>query len=362
MKRALVLLIAIPVLWLLFHALSDGAVLTAGNMVNLFKYLSVVGILAAGMTLVIGAGHIDLSVGSLLGFLGAANAYMLATEGWGWSLGAALIASAVVGLLAGALHGGLTAFFRVPSFIVTLSGLLAYMGLKQYLANPVIPLRDEHLIMLGQGYLQNGAAWIFTAIVVGVLWAVTLLTGRKSGREYAGVGLVTAGLCAMTATAVQDRGIPYSVIALGVAGLLCSFIAQKTRAGRYVFALGSNPEAARYAGIPVRGIIIFTFALMGLMAWLAGLVATSQLMAGAADIGDQQELYAIAACVLGGTSLRGGSGNVWMSILGALLMASILNGMEQMGIASTIQKIILGVILVAAVAADQWTRRKERFA
>jgi D-xylose transport system permease protein len=150
------------------------------------------------------------------------------------------------------------------------------------------------------------------------------------------------------------------VLALGAAGLLCHFIAVKTRAGRYAFALGSNAEAARYAGIPVRGITIFVFALMGLMAWLAGLTATSQLMAGAADIGDQQELYAIAACVLGRTSLRGGTGNVWMSILGALLMASILNGMEQMGIASTVQKIILGVILVAAVAADQWTRRQER--
>jgi D-xylose transport system permease protein len=357
MKRALVLLIAIPAIWLLFHVLSDGAVLTAGNMVNLFKYLSVVGILAAGMTLVISAGHIDLSVGSLLGFLGAANALLLAS---GWPLSAALAASALLGLAAGALHGGLTAWFRVPSFIVTLSGLLAYMGLKQFVANPVIPLRDETLIALGQGYVQGSSAWMLTAFVLVFVWIITLLTGRKTAGEYGGVIVVTAGLCAMTAVAVQDRGIPYSVVALGLAGLLCHFIAQKTRAGRYAFALGSNAEAARYAGLPVRGIVVFVFALMGLMAWLAGLVATSQLMAGAADIGDQQELYAIAACVLGGTSLRGGSGNVWMSILGALLMASILNGMEQMGIASTIQKIILGVILVAAVAADQWTRRKAR--
>ncbi|HLU70014.1 MAG TPA: sugar ABC transporter permease [Fibrobacteria bacterium] len=361
MKRALVLLLAIPALWLLFHALSDGAVLTAGNMVNLFKYVSVVGILAAGMTLVIGAGHIDLSVGSLLGFLGAANAYILASTGWGWPLPAALAASALLGLAAGGLHGGLTAWFRVPSFIVTLSGLLAYMGLKQYLANPVIPLLDDTLIQLGQGYVTSHAAWILTAVVVIVMWGVTLLGGRKSGREYGGVVLVTAGLCTLTAVTLQDRGIPYSVVALGAAGLLCHVIAQKTRAGRYAFALGSNAEAARYAGLPVRGIVVFVFALMGLMAWLSGLVATSQLMAGAADIGDQQELYAIAACVLGGTSLRGGSGNVWMSILGALLMASILNGMEQMGVASTIQKIILGIILVTAVAADQWTQRKERF-
>jgi D-xylose transport system permease protein len=353
MKRALVLLIAIPLIWILFHALSGGAVLSAGNMVNLFKYVSVVGILAAGMTLVIGAGHIDLSVGSLLGFLGAANALLLVR---GWPLSAALIASALLGLAAGALHGTLTARFRVPSFIVTLSGLLAYLGLKQYIANPVIPIQDELLIRLGQGYLQGAAAWTLAGIVVAVLLAIPLFSQR---RGLGGAALASAGWLGMTATAVRDRGIPYAVLALGAAGLLCHFIARRTRAGRYAFALGSNAEAARYAGVPVRGVTVFTFALMGLMAWLAGLTATSQLMAGAADVGDQQELYAIAACVLGGTSLRGGTGNVWMSILGALLMASILNGMEQVGIASTVQKIILGIILVVAVAADQWTRRRE---
>ena len=352
MKRALVLLVAIPLVWLLFHLLSGGAVLTPGNMVNLFKYVSVVGILAAGMTLVIGAGHIDLSVGSLLGFLGATGALLLAK---GIPLPLALVAGAGLGIALGMLHGALTAYFRVPSFIVTLGGLLAYMGLKQYIANPVIPIRDGVLTQLGQGYLQGTAAWVFVGILVAIL---LLASGRKGLKGMRGAALASAGLIGMTVVAQQDRGLPYSVIALGFAGLLCGFIATRTRAGRYAFALGSNAEAARYAGLPVRGIAVFVFALMGLMAWLAGTVATSQLMAGAADVGDQQELYAIAACVLGGTSLRGGSGNVWMSLLGALLMASILNGMEQVGIASTVQKIILGAILVAAVAADQWANRK----
>ena len=148
-------------------------------------------------------------------------------------------------------------------------------------------------------------------------------------------------------------GIPICVLVLGLSAILCHFLATRTKQGRYVFALGSNREAARYAGIPVRGITVFAFALMGLMAFLAGITATSQLMAGAADIGDYQEMYAIAACVLGGASLRGGTGNVWMSLLGAVLMASILNGMEQMGIASTVQKVILGLILTMAVAVDQ---------
>jgi D-xylose transport system permease protein len=352
MKRALVLLAAIPLAWLLFHLLSGGAVLTPGNMVNLFKYVSVVGILATGMTLVIGAGHIDLSVGSLLGFLGAVGALLLAQ---GWPLPLALAAGAALGVALGMLHGALTAFFRVPSFIVTLGGLLAYMGLKQYIANPVIPIRDPGLMQLGQGYLHGVPAWILTVSVVAVLLVVSGRSGMKAMR---GASLASVALIGMTAVAEQDRGLPYSVLALGAAGLLCGFVASRTRAGRYAFALGSNAEAARYAGLPVRGIPVFVFALMGLMAWLAGTVATSQLMAGAADVGDQQELYAIAACVLGGTSLRGGSGNVWMSLLGALLMASILNGMEQVGIASTMQKVILGAILVAAVAADQWANRK----
>lgn len=348
MTRARLLLLAIPLVWILFHFLSDGSVLTAGNMVNLFKYLSVVGILATGMTLVIGAGHIDLSVGSLLGFLGAMNALLLAA---GWPLPAALAAGALLGLAAGALHGVLVAVFRVPSFIATLSGLLAYMGLKQHLANPVIPLQDDFLIRLGQGSLHGAPAWTAAGLAV-------LIVVAAAGRKRLGwAAVLGAGLLAMTAVAERDRGIPLSVLALGLAGAACHFIAVKTRAGRYVFALGSNAEAARYAGIPVRGVTIFAFALMGLMAWLAGLTATSQLMAGAADIGDQQELYAIAACVLGGTSLRGGSGNVWLSVLGAVLMASILNGMEQMGIPSTMQKVILGVILTAAVAIDPLTSR-----
>ena len=348
MKRALVLLLAVPLIWILFHLLSGGAVLTPGNMVNLFKYVSVVGILAAGMTLVIGAGHIDLSVGSLLGFLGAMGALLLES---GWPLPAALGAGALLGVAAGALHGVLVAHARVPSFIVTLGGLLAYLGLKQYVANPVIPINDAWVVGLGQGHVQGTWAWVLLAGVTAVLFS----GGRASWKTATPVALA---LGALTFTALQDRGIPHSVLALGAAGAFCHFIAARTRAGRYAFALGSNAEAARYAGIPVRGSTVFTFGLMGLMAWLAGLVATSQLMAGAADVGDQQELYAIAACVLGGTSLRGGSGNVWMSILGALLMASILNGMEQVGIASTIQKIILGAILVAAVAVDQWVSRK----
>lgn len=351
MKRALVLLIAIPLIWVLFNFLSGGAVLTPGNMVNLFKYLTVVGILATGMTLVIGAGFIDLSVGSLLGFLGGMNAWWLQA---GWPLPMALGASLLLALAAGALHGVLVAFFRVPSFIATLSGLLAYMGLKQYVANPVIPIRNKMLLELGQGFLHGPVAWTILGIVV----VVTAILRRK--KSPFPTLLLAVALCAMQFVAEKDRGLPICVLVLGLAAAFTHFLATQTLPGRYVFALGSNPEAARYAGLPTRWTTIFVFAFMGMMSLLAGLTATSQLMAGAGDIGDYQELYAIAACVLGGTSLRGGTGNVWMSLLGAVLMASILNGMEQMGIASTVQKVILGLILTSAVAVDQAANARGR--
>ena len=207
MKRALVLLIAIPLIWILFNILSHGAILTTGNMINLFKYMSVTGILATGMTLVIGAGYIDLSVGSLLGFLGAVNAWLLMA---GWPLWTALLVGILLAILLGSLHGFIVAWLRVPAFIATLSGLLAYLGLKQYLANPVIPIRNETLLRLGQGNVY---------------------------------------------------GIPICVLVLALSASLCHFLATRTRQGRYVFALGSNREAARYAGIPIRGITLFAFAL-----------------------------------------------------------------------------------------------------
>lgn len=366
MKRTLVILLAIPAVWILFHVLSDGAVLTAGNMVNLFKYLTVVGILAVGMTLVMAAGHIDLSVGSGLGLLGAVQAWLLYRAHF--PLPAALMVSASAALLMGTLQGALVAFVRVPAFIVTLSGLMAYMGLKQYLANPVLPIQDPVFLALGQGYLPPWAGYACAGLASAALAfllrrrAVSRkahgLPASPAGRTLLAWGLPSAGLSALAAVSNADRGLPACVLAMGLAALLGHALAVRTRFGRHVFAMGSNREAAHYAGIPVRLHTVGVFVLMALLAWLAGLVATTQLMAAAADIGDYQELYAIAACVIGGTSLRGGSGNVWMSLLGALLMASILNGMEQVGIPSTMQKVILGVILTASVALDQALGRR----
>jgi D-xylose transport system permease protein len=366
MKRTLAILLTIPAIWICFHFLSDGAVLSAGNMVNLFKYLTVVGILATGMTFVMAAGHIDLSVGSGLGLLGAVNAWLL--YGQHWPLPAALGAGALLAVAMGLAHGAMVAYLRIPAFIVTLSGLMAYMGLKQYLANPVIPIQNQAFLWLGQGYLapwQGYACALLSAAGLAVLLWRKAAGRRRHGlppdpawRGLAAWALPSAGGFLFAAVCNADRGVPVCVLAMALAAALCHGLAVRTRFGRHVFAMGSNREAALYSGISINLHTMGAFVLMALLTWLAGLVATSQLMAGAADIGDYQELYAIAACVIGGTSLRGGSGNVWMSLLGALLMASILNGMEQVGIPSTMQKVILGVILSAAVALDQGLGQK----
>ena len=246
---------------------------------------------------------------------------------------------------------------------------MAYMGLKQFLANPVIPIRNRVFLELGQGYLASWQGYACAALAAAGLglslwrqWAARRRHGLIPDRPWRialAWALPTAGCFGFAAVCNADRGVPVCVLAMGLAAAACHFLAVRTRFGRHAFAMGSNPEASRYSGISLPHVTMGVFVLMGLLTCLAGLTATSQLMAGAADIGDYQELYAIAACVIGGTSLRGGSGNVWMSLLGALLMASILNGMEQVGIPSTMQKVILGVILSASVALDQVLGRRD---
>ncbi len=366
-QRLITLLVAIPLILLLFHFLSDGAVFNPANFVNLFKYVSVVGLLSIGMTLVIVNGHIDLSVGSGLGLLGAYGAYFLTNQQL--PLPVVFVIGICLALTMGLIHGICVVYLKVPSFIVTLSGLMAYMGLKHLIANPVIPILNETYLYIGQGYLPKTLALVIACYIpLQILMSGLLKIRRQKSKQIpadAPLGLVArfflVGILSLGITLVcnQDRGIPFCAMLMVVLAAIYSFLANKTRFGRQLYAVGSNPEAAYYAGVNTSKITILVFMLMAIMVLAAGTVATTQLMAGAPDIGDYQELYAIAACVLGGASLKGGTGSIWMSLLGAVLMASILNGMEQVGIASPVQKLILGLILTTAVALDKWALHKK---
>ena len=280
------------------------------NVSNILGQAALVGILACGMTLVIVSGHIDLSVGSLLGMLGAVAATLLTQrEGPGMSGALVIPFIFVLGAALGFGQGALAAWARIPSFVVTLGGLLVFRGILLILAARTIPVDQPLFNLLGSGTFF---------------------------------------------------GLPVRFVVMMVLAFLLHMLATRFRFGRYLYAIGGNREAARYAGIPVEKHIALTFALMGGIAALAGMVSVGIQQASDAGAGDLLELYAIAACVIGGTSLSGGKGQIFGSVLGALIMAIIRNGLSCLGVPSAGEKIVLGLILVAAVGLDLSLNRQKR--
>jgi len=373
--------------------------LTPANLSNLLGQAAIVGILACGMTLVIVAGHIDLSVGSLLGMLGGVAAWLLrgtpATAEMaaapGWSSAAAMAAAVALGAALGALHGSLVAGLhvpaalrrlpgggllqrlegvRIPAFVVTLGGFMAYRGVLQIIARRTIPVAEESaVVVLGAGVLPMAWAWVLAALLVaGVVAGVVLRRrgDRAVGLEsvalgwdaarIAAAGLVVFGLCYWLN---RGDGVPLRFVVMLLIAVVVSVVASRFTFGRRVYAIGGNVEAATYSGIRVGWHLIGVFAIMGGIAAIAGLVSVGRLGAATAAEGDLMELYAIAACVIGGTSLSGGRGTVFGAIVGALIMATIRNGLSALGRDSSIEKIVLGVILVLAVGFDLLLSRRK---
>lgn len=367
-RRVVFMLSLLLAIWFVFDVLSGGYILRAENIANLFRQVTVVAVLGTGMTLVIASGNIDLSVGSALGMFGAFLAAMITQVGMNPLLAVLLALATGVGM--GVLHGAIIHYLRVPSFVVTLGGLIAYRGVTQYVARQSIPIRIGWVKGIAQDYLPG---WLSVAIMIVVIVSLScLLFRRREVHAAAEIPLVPlwVDLTKLTATSllvialtlvmIAGAGFPVqAMLFLGVA-LLVGLAAQYTRFGRYVYAIGGNRAAAHYSGISLARNTMGVFAVMGLLSALAGIITVSELSSAAPDIGDLKELEAIAACVIGGTSLMGGSGSIGMSIFGALIMTSIKNGMSMMGIAAQLQKVILGSLLVIAVALDQWSRRDKR--
>ncbi|WP_419851890.1 sugar ABC transporter permease [Actinobacillus pleuropneumoniae] len=362
-----IMLIAIVVIMSFFSVATDGAYLSARNISNLLRQTSITGILAIGMVFVIISAEIDLSVGSLMGLLGGFAA--IADVWWGWPLPLTIAVTLVLGTLLGAWNGWWVSYRKVPSFIVTLAGMLAFRGILIGLTNgtTVSPISND-MTAIGQGYIPDVTGMILG--LVAVFSFVTWGTYQRKARKNLNLNVPDAtkdimkyglfAICVLGAIYLLNdyRGIPFPVLVLAILTVVGMFIARKTAFGRHIYAIGGNIEAARLSGINVEKVKLTIFAINGFMVAIAGLILSARLGAGASSAGQNAELDAIAACVIGGVSLAGGIGSVYGVIIGAFIIALLDNGMSMLDVPTFWQYIVKGAILLLAVWVDTMSKKK----
>jgi D-xylose transport system permease protein len=365
--QVLVMLAAIAVIMLFFTFTTEGAYLSARNVSNLLRQTAITGILAVGMVFVIISAEIDLSVGSMMGLLGGAAAIF---DVWlGWPLPLTIVVTLLAGLLLGAWNGWWVAYRKVPSFIVTLAGMLAFRGILIGITNgTTVAPTSGAMSQIGQSYLPSGVGFGIGA--VGLMLFVAWQWRRRSRRAQLGlpVAAATGDVTRQSLLAVvvlgaiyllnDYRGVPTPVLILTALMLAGIFMATRTAFGRRIYAIGGNIDAARLSGVNVERTKLAVFAINGLMVAIAGLILSSRLGAGSPSAGNIAELDAIAACVIGGTSLAGGIGSVAGAVMGAFIMASLDNGMSMLDVPTFWQYIVKGAILLLAVWMDSATKRR----
>jgi D-xylose transport system permease protein len=376
-NRMLAMIIALLMIWVTLNIMTGGIFFTARNMYNLAVQSSVVGIMATGMVLVIVSRNIDLSVGSLLGFTGMVIAYLQVHvfplgAVWNWPL--TIVCGLALGGLMGLWQGWWVSYRGVPSFVTTLAGLLMFRGAAYLVTDgrTVAPMDKTYQILGGGIDGSIGATWSWILAGVAILWMLTnTIMVRRSCRKYGfevkplwvqllflaiGTALVCGFVLVMNSyykpRTEIPRGIPVPVLIMICVVVGMSLLAQITRFGRYVFAIGGNPEAAELAGIAVKKTTMFVFMVMGILCGVAAVITTARLNAGANSMGMLAELNVIAAAVIGGTSLAGGQGAISGAILGAVIMQSLDNGMVLLGISSAMRQLVIGAVLILAVWFD----------
>lgn len=376
-NRMLAMIIALLVIWVTLNIMTDGIFFTARNMYNLAVQSSVVGIMATGMVLVIVSRNIDLSVGSLLGFTGMVIAYLQVHvfplgAAWNWPL--TILCGLALGGLLGVWQGWWISYRGIPSFVTTLAGLLMFRGAAYLVTDgrTVAPMDKTYQILGGGIDGSIGATWSWILAGVAIAWMLTnTLMVRRSCLKYGfkvkplwvqllfltiGTALVCGFVLVMNAyykpRTEIPRGIPVPVLIMICVVVGMSLLAKITRFGRYVFAIGGNPEAAELAGIAVKKITTFVFVVMGILCGVAAVITTARLNAGANSMGMLAELNVIAAAVIGGTSLAGGQGTISGAILGAVIMQSLDSGMVLLGISSAMRQLVIGAVLILAVWFD----------
>jgi len=366
--RAYIMLAVLAVIWAYFDWATPGnTFLTARNLSNLMTQMTVTAIIAVGMLMVIVSGNIDLSAGSVLGFTGGVVAYLMTAPDLG--MVTAIVVAIAVGVIIGLLHGVLVAYGKIPSFIVTLGGLLAWRGaVKWLLGGNTVPVSDDRFIAIGNGDLPAAFGWALAAVAV--LFVLFMAFRRAKSVETYGLGkanytgeflksiIPIAGIVAFIAVMNAWRGVPLPVLILVAVALIGAFITNSTVFGRYLYAIGGNADAARLSGINNERQVLKVYAVLGAVVGIAALIFTARVGSAAPDAGVLKELDAIAACVIGGASLMGGRGTIFGACLGALIMASLDNGMSLLNVRDFMQDIIKGGILVTAVGLDVAGRRQ----
>lgn len=367
------------VITIVFNVLTEGIFFSAENLYNIAQQTAVVGILATIMVLIIVARHIDLSVGSVMGFVGVLIAYLMYTSHWSWP--AACLAGLAAAIAVAMYQGALTAFVGVPSFVVTLGGLMSFRGAAYLVADgKTQPLSDPFFLKLGGGFnggIGTQASWILGGVISLVI-AWSMLSRRRAKKRYEvptnplavdvlfaliPIAIVLGFVAVMNAYQIPGKddaqGVPIPVLIWGAVAVFMSFLVHRTRFGRYVFAMGGNPDAAALVGIPVKRVTMLLFLLLAVLTSIAAIVAISRLNAGTNSLGNSLELLVIAATVIGGTALAGGSGTIMGSVLGALIMQCIDSGMLLLDVSIGTRYVIIGQVLIAAVVFDvayrKWT-------
>ncbi|WP_090756348.1 multiple monosaccharide ABC transporter permease [Paracoccus chinensis] len=349
--------------------------LSAQNITNLFLQNSYVIVMALGMLLVIVSGHIDLSVGSVAAFTGAASAFL--TVKLGWPVWAVMPAVLMIGALIGAAQGYWIAYWRIPSFIVTLAGMLVFRGLTLWL------LQGQNIGPFPKAFQALSTGFVgdvfgpdkpnFTALILVALAAVAIVTSGLRARaqdaafgtepEPAGLfwtrnAVVVAALMFVGWKLAMFRGLPNVLIVMSVLIVLYAFVTEQTTLGRRIYALGGNEKAARLSGIKTDRLVFLTFVNMGVLAALAGMIVTARLNSATPKAGVGFELDVIAAVFIGGASMSGGSGKILGVVVGALIMGVMNNGMSIMGIGIDYQQVIKGLVLLTAVIFDVYNKAK----
>ena len=368
--RAYTMLLALLVIWVFFQwATIDqyhpyGLFLGAINFSKLLQQMAVTGVLAVGMLMVIVCGNIDLSVGAVVGLAGGIAAM---TQGRG--LFTCLVLAVVVGLVIGAVQGWLVAYLNIPSFIVTLGGLQAWRGIILKLTKgATVPVELPFFRSLGRDFVDPRIGFGLAAVGIAALTWTNIRRNRARRRHglpalswiaiAARIAIPALAIVAFIFLMNQAGGVPIPVIFLLAVALAGAFLTANTTFGRYLYAIGGNPDAARLSGINLKRYILSAFCLMGALAGLASLLHTARVGSASPDAGTLMELDAIASCVIGGTSLMGGRGTVFGAVLGALILASLDNGMSLLNVENWAQYVVKGGVLVAAVGFDMFGRRK----